>query len=101
LVYSSGYTRIEARHLGGNIWEEGGQDVSAQPRAGSEDGAGLGFSEAWSGRSPSDGRNLVLHEFAHQLDFEIFDRWRTRSRDAGRLLTWARVMAKEFEHCGC
>jgi Mlc titration factor MtfA (ptsG expression regulator) len=47
---------------------------------------------------PSDGRNLVLHEFAHQLDFEDFQ---TDGAPAlatkADYLAWARVMTKEFE----
>jgi len=46
---------------------------------------------------PSDGTNLVLHEFAHQLDFED-----NASDGAPALATraeylaWARVMSREF-----
>src|SRR2546428_1476122 len=46
---------------------------------------------------PSDGRNLVLHEFAHQLDFEDY------ATDGAPALStraeyqsWARVMNREF-----
>lgn len=98
LVYPSGYTVPGDRYVGGHLWEEGGEDL-------------LGHTErhmrslvlAWDaarqgGLDPSDGENLILHEFAHQLDFE----------DAGtdgapalstrsEYLAWARVMKKEFE----
>jgi Mlc titration factor MtfA (ptsG expression regulator) len=47
---------------------------------------------------PSDGRNLVLHEFAHQLDFEDFQ---TNGAPAlatrAEYLAWSRVMSKGFE----
>ncbi|MFL6531216.1 MAG: zinc-dependent peptidase, partial [Chthoniobacterales bacterium] len=47
---------------------------------------------------PADGRNLVLHEFAHQLDFE--DR-HTDGAPAlatrAEYLAWARVMQREYE----
>lgn len=98
LVYPSGYTVPGDHYVGGEFWEEGGQDL-------------LGHTEphmrslvlAWDvakqgGLDPADGENLILHEFAHQLDFE----------DAGtdgapalstrsEYLAWAQVMKKEFE----
>ena len=98
LVYPSGYTVPGDRYLGGHIWEEGSADL-------------LGHTErhmrslvlAWDavkrgGRDPSDGENLVLHEFAHQLDFEDYGTdgapaLATRSE----YLAWARVMKKEYE----
>lgn len=98
LVYPSGYTVPGERYLGGHVWEEGGEDL-------------LGHTErhmrslvlAWDavkrgGLDPSDGQNLVLHEFAHQLDFEDYGTdgapaLATRSE----YLAWARVMKKEFE----
>ena len=98
LVYPSGYTAYEARHLGGNIWEEGGQDRLGHTarRLGA---MVLAWDSAKRGAAdPSDGRNLVLHEFAHQLDFEDF-----QTDGAPALATradyvaWARVMSKEFE----
>src|ERR1700694_5356435 len=72
LVYPSGYTAYEARHLEGNIWEDGGQDRLGHTarRLGA---MVLAWDSAKRGAAdPSDGRNLVLHEFAHQLDFEDF-----------------------------
>ena len=98
LVYPSGYTAHEVRHLGGNIWEEGAQDRLGHTarRLGvmvlAWDSAKRGVAD------PSDGRNLVLHEFAHQLDFEDFQ---TDGAPAlatrAEYLAWARVMSKEFE----
>ncbi|PYL86914.1 MAG: hypothetical protein DMF17_04735 [Verrucomicrobia bacterium] len=83
LVYPSSFTAYEARHLGGNIWEEGGQERLGHTarRLGA---MVLAWDSAKRGAAdPSDGRNLVLHEFAHQLDFED--------------LAWSRVMSKGFE----
>lgn len=98
LVYPSGYTVPGDRYVGGDLWEEGGQDL-------------LGHTErhmrslvlAWDvarqgGLDPADGQNLILHEFAHQLDFEDSGTdgapaLSTRSE----YLAWARVMKKEFE----
>jgi len=97
LVYPSGYTSYEARHLDGNIWDEGGEPRLGQTarRLGS---LVLAWDDAKSGAAhPSDGRNLVLHEFAHQVDYEDF---RTDGAPAlttrAEYLAWARVMSKEF-----
>ena len=97
LVYPSGYTSYEARHLEGNIWDEGGEPRLGQTarRVGS---LVLAWDDAKRGAAhPSDGRNLVLHEFAHQLDYEDF---RTDGAPAlttrAEYLAWARVMSKEF-----
>lgn len=97
LVYPSGYTVPGDRYVGGVLWEEGGEDL-------------LGHTEshmrslvlAWDvakqgGLDPSDGQNLILHEFAHQLDFEDSGTdgapaLATRSE----YLAWALVMKKEF-----
>lgn len=98
LVYPSGYTVPGARYLGGDVWEEGGEDL-------------LGHTErhlrslvlAWDAAKhgaadSSDGQNLVLHEFAHQLDFEDY------GTDGAPVLAtrteyraWAEVMKREFE----
>jgi Mlc titration factor MtfA (ptsG expression regulator) len=59
----------------------------------------LAWDEVKHGASdPADGQNLVVHEFAHQLDFE------DSSTDGApalatraEYLTWARVMRAEFE----
>ena len=97
LVYPSGYTSYEARHLEGNIWDEGGEPRLGQTarRLGS---LVLAWDDAKRGAAhPSDGRNLVLHEFAHQLDYEEFQ---TDGAPAlatrAEYLTWARVMSREF-----
>lgn len=97
LVYPTGYTAREERHIGGGIWEEGGEDRLGHTRQ------RLGaLVLAWDAvrhgaAAPTDGENLVFHEFAHQLDFE------NRSSDGtpalatrGDYLIWARVMSAEF-----
>ena len=98
LVYPSGYTLPGDRYVGGDIWEEGGEDM-------------LGHTErhmrslvlAWDavkqgGLDPSDGQNLVLHEFAHQLDFEDYGTDGAPALSTrNEYLAWARVMRKEFE----
>jgi MtfA peptidase len=97
LVYPSSYTAHEKRHLGANIWEEG--DEHRLGHTGRRLGSlVLAWDDARRGAAnPSDGRNLVLHEFAHQLDFEDY-----ATDGAPALATkaeyqsWARVMSREF-----
>jgi MtfA peptidase len=98
LVYPTGYTAHQERHVGGGIWEAGeddrlghtGRDLRALVLA--WDSARHGAAD------PVDGENLVFHEFAHQLDYE--DR-RTDGTPAlqthAEYLAWARVMSPEFE----
>jgi len=98
LIYPSAYIAREDRYLGNNIWEEGADNRFGHTarRMGS---LVLAWDEAKRGAAdPADGRNLVMHEFAHQLDFED-----SRSDGAPALrtraeyLSWARVMSREFE----
>ena len=98
LVYPSGYTVPGERYLGGHIWEEGGEHLLGHTERHlrslvlSWDAVRLG------GANPSNGQNLVLHEFAHQLDFEDYGTDGApalATRDD--YLAWARVMKKEFE----
>lgn len=97
LVYPSGYIAEENYHLEGPVWQEGNA-----PRLG-ETGRQMGtmvlaWDAAKSGASdPSDGKNLVLHEFAHQLDFE------NHATDGAPALatreeqsSWQQVMQSEF-----
>jgi hypothetical protein len=97
LVYPSGYFVGGERHVEGHIWEEG-----RSGRLG-ETGRAMGsmvlaWDAAKAGASdPSDGQNLVLHEFAHQLDFEDFVADGVPalgSRSAKQ--SWAEVMKVEF-----
>jgi Mlc titration factor MtfA (ptsG expression regulator) len=97
LVYPSHYQAYENRHLEGHVWEEGWQDLlghtARQLRS---------LVIAWDAvkgdaTHPSDGRNVVLHEFAHQLDFEDY------TTDGAPVLgtrtqyqKWAKVMIEEF-----
>jgi hypothetical protein len=97
LVYPSGYTEEGVRHIGGGIFEEG-----PEHRLG-HTARGLGaLVLAWDAashgaRDPSDGQNVVLHEFAHQLDFENRTADGTPELDTyAQYLAWARVMSAEF-----
>ena len=97
LVYPSGYVVHEERHVEGHIWEEGREGRLGE--TGREMGSMvLAWDAAKSGASdPSDGKNLVLHEFAHQLDFEDFMGDGVPALGS-RLekLSWAEVMKVEF-----
>ena len=97
LVYPTGYTEESVRHIGGGIWEEGPEDRlghTAQ-RLGA---LVLAWDAASHGaRDPSDGQNVVLHEFAHQLDFENRNADGTPALDShAQYVAWARVMSAEF-----
>ena len=71
LVYPAGYTAYETRLLAGNVLEEGGENRLGQTAAhGSDRSCSPGIDVKRGAADPSDGTNLVLHEFAHQLDFE-------------------------------
>ncbi len=97
IVYPSGYTANEDRHIGGGIWEEGGED-----RLGHTGQRLSALVLAWDAvrhgaAEPVDGANLVLHEFAHQLDFENNVTDGTPNLETrGDYLAWARVMSAEF-----
>jgi MtfA peptidase len=99
IVYPSEYTATEDRHIGGGIWEEGGED-----RLGHTGQSLSALVLAWDAvrhgaAAPADGHNLVLHEFAHQLDFENQASDGTPALETrGDLLAWARVMSAEFEN---
>jgi Mlc titration factor MtfA (ptsG expression regulator) len=98
IVYPSGYTASEERHIGGGIWEEGDED-----RLGHTGQRLRALVLAWDSVrrgavAPTDGNNLVLHEFAHQLDFENQHSDGTPALETrGDYLAWARVMSDEFE----
>ena len=55
--------------------------------------------------NPFDGQNVVLHEFAHQLDFEdgksdgtpVLERGKPSIERAGLYTAWAQILAEEFE----
>ena len=97
LVYPSGFLVSGDRHVEGHIWEAGEEGRLGE--TGSEMGSMvLAWDAIKSGaRDPSDGKNLVLHEFAHQLDFEdqVADGVPVLG-SRGAVLSWAEVMKMEF-----
>lgn len=98
LVYPSAYIAHEDRYLGGNIWEQGEDDRLGHTgrRMGS---LVLAWDAAKRGAAdPADGANLVLHEFAHQLDFEDSQTDGAPALNTrAEYLAWARVMSREFQ----
>src|SRR5712692_6081390 len=97
LVYPSAYMVDERRPVDEHVWEEG-----TTTRLG-ETGRRLGsmvlsWDAAKSGAAdPSDGKNVVFHEFAHQLDYENYAAdgvpgLVTREEQ----LSWREVMRTEF-----
>ena len=97
LVYPSTYMAEEKRQIEGPVWEEG--RMARLGETGRQLGAMvLAWDAAKSGAAdPSDGKNVVLHEFAHQLDYENHaadgaPALRTREQQ----LSWRAVMRTEF-----
>jgi MtfA peptidase len=98
IVYPTSYVAEEQRYIGGGVWEEGGEHRLGH--TGERLGAiVLSWDDVRHGASePHDGKNLVLHEFAHQLDFENRDADGTPMlQTSGDYRAWARVMSHEFE----
>jgi len=97
LVYPAGYVVSGERYAGDGIWEDG--------EAGRLGETGLRLRAvvvAWDdvprGRGADTSRgNVVLHEFAHQLDFEDGAVDGTPLLEPDQRETWARVMADEYE----
>jgi len=97
LVYPLTYMVEEKRQIGENLWEEG--TVSRLGETGRRMGSlVLSWGAVKHGAAdPSDGKNVVLHEFAHQLDFENeaadgVPRLSTREQQ----IAWAEVMRSEY-----
>src|SRR5205814_4939035 len=97
LVYPVTYMVEEKRQLGEHVWEEG--TVS---RLG-ETGRGMGsLVLSWgavkhAAADPAAGKNVVLHEFAHQLDFENHAEDGTPAlATREQQLSWHQVMRTEF-----
>src|SRR5205809_1371759 len=97
LVYPLTYMVQEDHRIGEHVWEEGtvGRLGETGRRMGS---LVLSWGAVKHGAAdPSDGKNVVLHEFAHQLDFENdaadgVPGLATREQQ----LAWAAVMRAEF-----
>jgi MtfA peptidase len=106
LVYPSTYFVHETRYVGGGLVEEGSHARLGESWP--EGAVVLAWDAVRLGPTPNgnQGHNLVLHEFAHQLDFEDGradgapqlgrgDAWPLRK---DRRATWARVFSADFEN---
>ena len=99
LVYPEAYV-IEGEHqLGGGLVSEGAEEFSGhtQERLGA---VLLNWRDVKAdARAPDDGVNLVLHEFAHQLDFEDGDPDGAPALEHGATYArWRAVLGAELEH---
>jgi len=97
LVYPSGFVVDQSRPITDHIWQEGREGRLGET-ARAMGSMVLAWDAARSGAlDPSDGKNLVIHEFAHQLDFEDLAADGApvlNSREEKR--AWAEVMKMEF-----
>jgi hypothetical protein len=97
LVYPLTYMVQEDHRIGEHVWEEGtvGRLGETGRRMGS---LVLAWGAVKHGAAdPSDGKNVVLHEFAHQLDYENHaadgvPALATREQQSA----WSEVMSSEF-----
>jgi Mlc titration factor MtfA (ptsG expression regulator) len=97
LVYPSAYSVSENRAITPEIWEEG-KSFRAGETARTMGSMVLAWDAVRSGAAdPSDGKNVVLHEFAHQLDYENFAADGTPALATRKQqLAWREVMRTEF-----
>lgn len=97
LVYPSTYVAPEQMPLTEHVWNEG-----AAARLGETSGRMGSMVLAWDAAKygaadPSDGRNVVLHEFAHQLDYEDYVADGVPGlTNRQQQLSWRAVMRLEF-----
>jgi Mlc titration factor MtfA (ptsG expression regulator) len=97
LVYPSTYLAEDRRHVHGHVWQEG-----KMARLGETgrwlDAIVLAWDAVKSGAAdPSDGKNVVLHEFAHQLDYENYaEDGAPALATRDHRLSWQEVMRAEF-----
>ena len=98
IVYPASYVAERSDHVGGGIWVEGEQGRAGET-AQNLGALVLAWDDAKRGaRLPADGSNVILHEFAHQLDFEdgLTDGTPALASRA-EYTAWARVMSAEFQ----
>jgi len=97
LVYPLTYMAEEKRQIGEHVWEEGtvGRLGETGRRMGS---LVLAWGAVKHGAAdPSDAKNVVLHEFAHQLDYENHAGDGVPALETSEeQLAWSEVMRWEF-----
>ena len=98
IVYPSTYVVPEEHSLGGGIWEEGEDAMLGHTSRGLSALVLAWDSTLHGARDMGDGENVVLHEFAHQLDFEQGDVNGTPTLGSnGQYTSWARVLGAEYD----
>ncbi len=97
IVYPSGYVAPNERSDGG-IWSEDEEHLSGHTQRNLR-ALVLAWDDVRAGAAdPDDGHNLVLHEFAHQLDFEDGSTDGTPLLESGaQARSWAQVFGEELE----
>lgn len=97
IVYPTGYVAPH-EHAEGGIWSEDEEHLSGHTQRDLR-ALVLAWDDVRAGAAdPTDGRNLVLHEFAHQLDFEDGSTDGTPLLESGaEARSWARVFGQELE----
>jgi hypothetical protein len=97
LVYPSAYMAPEKRQLHEHVWEEG-KTIRLGETGRLMDTVVLAWDAVRSGAADAaDGKNVVLHEFAHQLDFENFAADGTPAlMTREQRISWQEVMTAEF-----
>jgi MtfA peptidase len=98
IVYPTGYVSSEATRDDSGIWTEGDESLLGHTQRDLR-AIVLSWDDVRAGAAdPDDGSNLVLHEFAHQLDFEDGSTDGTPALDSGsQVRSWAEVMGHELE----
>jgi Mlc titration factor MtfA (ptsG expression regulator) len=98
IVYPTGYIASGTTRDEGGIWTEGDESLLGHTQRDLR-AIVLAWDEVRAGAAdPDDGHNLVLHEFAHQLDFEDGSTDGTPALDSGaQVRSWAQVMGDELE----
>jgi MtfA peptidase len=104
LVYPTMYVVPTTRHVGGGIMQE--QDESRLGESWREGAIVLAWDAVRSGMAESaGGHNVVIHEFAHQLDYEdgfadgapLLGYGESLLTRRHRYAEWSRVMREEYE----
>ena len=98
IVYPTGYVAHESAPDEGGIWTEGDESLLGHTQRDLR-ALVLAWDEVKAGAAdPDDGHNLVLHEFAHQLDFEDGSTDGTPALDTGaQVRSWGQVLGEELE----
>jgi Mlc titration factor MtfA (ptsG expression regulator) len=97
IVYPAAYRAPVTEHHDGGIVSEREEERLGESWA--EGALVISWDDAMHGaRTPGDGDNVILHEFAHQLDTEDGEADGVPRLDArSDYIAWARVLRPEFE----